>query len=714
MKKGSVGTSAAGGFIPFIISKCGFWVLAFAAPAMAAVIETSSFSPVFVKDETGKPQTLTWTYMVNGGNSMAVEDDDLGDMTIKCGDLKVTVNPLAKTRESSLPVSISGDTKGSATAKFTESLEDLGDSVNVGNQQVGIGMNLSEEGLKVSVSVQMLTQFSPGLEWFLDRSDLDQLGVGYERNNETQGATTGSVKVSIPVLNVVVPVYKSDIKKLDYSGSVPDRWVIVDVLDRFQVGWVEYRDVAVVERTTQVPKGDTGGTMEETVMTYWVAKGVGMVKGVGQYQFMGQPLEIELKSATLVPSAQTDLPAWAQGTFNGYVVGGGVATMSVTAQGSVTGKLALGGTNYAFSAASYAAGGSATNGFSLTADAKAGKASLPLELRVTRAANAPSQALGVCEGDLGGVWPAVLYRSVWKDADMGAAAADYAGYYTAALPGGAAYGSGYLALTVDGAGGVKAAGKLADGTAVSLSGPLILGATGSVFTVLYTAPAAYKGGCLSGLAEFAEPTGGGNAFLRPLDGALFLWESRSPQATEEYGKGFSRETGLSGGWYDKAGNLYGYYRNRRLAAGTDAAAPAPEIAAAGGASAWWRPDGVALTVATNKLGAMTGLAAPKAGLPVKAAGAYSYAAPNAVGLTVSLTRATGVFKGAFKAWFDYGTAHTPKSLSYEGVLTPEREDKADGAEGRGFFLWADKTVPPAPAKPYAFNWSYDFKILFAE
>jgi hypothetical protein len=58
--------------------------------------------------------------------------------------------------------------------------------------------------------------------------------------------------------------------------------------------------------------------------------------------------------------------------------------------------------------------------------------------------------------------------------------------------------------------------------------------------------------------------------------------------------------------------------------------------------------------------------------------------------------------------------HVSKSVSYEGVLTPEREDKADGVEGRGYFLWPDKAVPPLPAKPYGFNWSYDFRLLMSE
>ena len=150
-------------------------------------------------------------------------------------------------------------------------------------------------------------------------------------------------------------------------------------------------------------------------------------------------------------------------------------------------------------------------------------------------------------------------------------------------------------------------------------------------------------------------------------------------------------------------------------------------------SVCWDPNGITLSVVTNRSGILTDLAAPRAGVPVIVSGVlkddttqtakrggvvqaqagtvYDYSAINAVGLTNVLTRSTGLFKGTFKAWFDYPATHTYRSISYEGVLTPEREDMGDGIEGRGFFLWADKTVPPM--SPYNFNWSYDFKIQSA-
>jgi hypothetical protein len=189
------------------------------------------------------------------------------------------------------------------------------------------------------------------------------------------------------------------------------------------------------------------------------------------------------------------------------------------------------------------------------------------------------------------------------------------------------------------------------------------------------------------LAELVKPEGGGHVFLRTLDSVPFRWENRNPKATSSYGKGFNREYGLVGGWYDKIGYLNEYYMGKDLTVGTDTGAPVPELTIAGYGyqAASWDPSGITVEPVINSSGMITGLAAP---------------AGNTAGLKIGLTRATGIFKGSFKAWFN----GSPRSISYEGVLIPEREDKEDGVEGRGFFLWSD------PSPGYPFKWSYDFLI----
>jgi len=420
----------------------------------------------------------------------------------------------------------------------------------------------------------------------------------------------------------------------------------------------------------------------------------------------------------------TALPAYAQGTFNGEAgteaLGNGLATMSVTALGKVTGKVSVAGTNYSFSASSYS--GLAEDGaLLLTVTATVSKVTFPITLSVsapelTGWTGTVPAALGKAKGTFGD-GDAVLYRNVWKDTGMTTVAMNAAGYYTAVLPpDDDGYGSGYLLFTVDKVGGVKVTGKLADGTAVSLSGTRVLDEYERIWTVLYAAPTAYKGGVLFGLTEFASPEGGGAVFVRPLEGAAFVWTSRNPQATASYGACFERAPGLVGGWYSTTENLYAYYAGKTLTIGVGDGAGVPDLIVATNRyeSAWWSPEGLALAVATNQSGVLTGLSASAAGTPSKTEDGWVYGATgNTVGLTLKLTRATGVISGTFKAWFDYGTTHTSKAITFQGAVTPVREDTGDGVEGRGYFLWADKaSYINAQGKPtsYGINESYDFLL----
>ena len=435
----------------------------------------------------------------------------------------------------------------------------------------------------------------------------------------------------------------------------------------------------------------------------------------------------------------------ATGAFNGWLSGGarghGLAQMTISALGKITGKLSVGGTNYAFSATSF---GNVTNGtFNVQVLAKSAKAAFPLWIAVS----SDGLATGVLPDE-----PAssvVLYRNVWKDAGMAAVADNYDGYYTATLPSVGDCGSGYLTFTVDKAGMVRTAGKLADGTAVSLSGLLILNEKGHVFAIVYTAPVAYKGGSLFGLAEFVNPADGA-VYMRLLDGVKFVWKSRNPLATGDHGAGFSRSLGMTGGRYDKLINLYNYYENGLIIGDT----ALPELPISITFTDWvddsqttkemWTETGYAaepvggdslptgLGLSLNMAG--TGFAAPKADLPVKdpETGEYSYGEDtngdgvfNTSGLTFTFTKATGLFKGSFKAWYDYTSAidnttdtgkfaHASKTVAFLGALTPIREKLDDGIGGRSYFLWPEKgsyTSASGKSMTYSFNVSYDFLLL---
>lgn len=115
--------------------------------------------------------------------------------------------------------------------------------------------------------------------------------------------------------------------------------------------------------------------------------------------------------------------------------------MSVTALGKVTGKIAIAGSNYSFSAVSYLPG--EADELLVETSAKSGRAALPLTLTVWPTVDAEEEAgafqlPNLVEGAFNANGWVSMYRYVWKDAGMAAVATNYTGYYTSVLPGGGA------------------------------------------------------------------------------------------------------------------------------------------------------------------------------------------------------------------------------------------------------------------------------------
>jgi len=452
------------------------------------------------------------------------------------------------------------------------------------------------------------------------------------------------------------------------------------------------------------------------------------------------------------------LPLWATGTFWGNVKckiengeleeeSYGSATMTVAANGKVSGKISLMGTNWTFKADSFSrververVGGSLASietNFIVNAVVTAGKAKREMELRVTDGGHAGRVTLpnGVVTGTMGDDCDVRMWRNVWKDKATAAAAkaeiARWEGVYTVSVEDG-----GYLSLTVGKDGTVKAAGKLADGTAVSASAPLMYDENDGWFAYLYTAPSAYKGGAFAAAVGFD-----GHAGRVTLPWGPAWWASRNPQATGEYGAGFDRDVSFTGAYYDKLEKLNEYYEAVRVSfdggghagrvtlpaleytckktyldgSGKKVTASFAEMAEAVDTLG---QDG--MTVSVNEKGAFV---VAKATKPVqdKTTKEWSYDGMNDGALALSFAQATGIFKGSYTFWYDYVSAydatkdkstiaHTSKKVSFEGIRVQGLD------EMRGFYLWdATGTYDdPKTGKPKTYKYKESHAVTLAQ
>ncbi len=78
-------------------------------------------------------------------------------------------------------------------------------------------------------------------------------------------------------------------------------WKITDIKSEAIVSGITYNDVVVVEKYTKVPN-ITGNhvTMESVTIKYWVAKGIGMIRGYGYFNLLGEQLDVELVQTNLI------------------------------------------------------------------------------------------------------------------------------------------------------------------------------------------------------------------------------------------------------------------------------------------------------------------------------------------------------------------------------------------------------------------------------
>ena len=429
------------------------------------------------------------------------------------------------------------------------------------------------------------------------------------------------------------------------------------------------------------------------------------------------------KEVTIEP-----LPAWAQGNFTGWVDTGddyGLMTMSVSPIGKVSGKIALAGTNWTFSAASYAA--VCDGEFEVEAVAKAGKNDGTVSMTVVASGRKDfACAAGNGYVELGSDTMGEIYfaRSPWKD--KGVAAAPFAGTYAVSLapdtlavidsdnpdseydPIGE-FGAGYASITINAKGIAKLSGKLADGTALSASSDLLWRDDAGWFVLFHTMPGSYKGGAVTIPLSFGN---GGDGFVAVEGGAgwtdddgLFTgilprWINRNHAASSDYGWGWDRGFDISAAQYDKSMTLHDlgfglvqfmtripdlYFMQR--ATDFDENGRKTTETWIGGASA--EETDIPL-VAANPAG--TSFMSSKATKPFREDGDWYYEGENDGALTLSWNRATGVFKGAYTFWFDYISVsdyttdrdtyvHKSQKVSFEGIIVPGQTD------ARGFFLW---------------------------
>ena len=325
-------------------------------------------------------------------------------------------------------------------------------------------------------------------------------------------------------------------------------------------------------------------------------------------------------------------------------------------------------------------------------------------------------------------------------------------------------GSSYLTLTVGAKGSAKASGVLADGNTWSLATTLIgldpdseddaEAAAGAADVYICATPSAYsgQGGFCGRLRITAGATHYDNVVTCPDSSGTLQWWNAKPTcvygatgATASDSSGFLNAVTPAGGYYDSVMNLQTFYLYKSLTFQDSPLETAPGTAmidriptdydGRDGTSGYeiltaeegLLPFGTALAVGAKTLTAapshVTYFETDLSTMSLIDNIDFSEST-NASGLSLSLTRATGLLSGSFNLFYettdDEGAyVRYTRKVAVKGIYAPARlreedEDPSAGTQGAGFYLIPDSGTysnDAGKSVSYLFNWSFAFDLL---
>jgi len=274
--------------LPFLIAGCG------GGSDSYVTASSRSFSPIQATGSDGSEVPLYWKYEVNNGSTILAELPGGSAIGIDFDHILVNIDSSGQARTVSADGLLSGFVNGvafngSVNLSDKELLEKSDTRTLINSTDLKLNLVVKAQGETAAIGITANAQMSTPIEWFLDNDSLESLGVGYVQNETSLGTVTGSLDIT-------------GIDKESFSEDISssDSWAIMEYKATATVNGKTYNNVVVVERITEIPDVSNGFVKMDTVtITYWVAKGVGMIKGVGFFDILGQRVDVELIETNL-------------------------------------------------------------------------------------------------------------------------------------------------------------------------------------------------------------------------------------------------------------------------------------------------------------------------------------------------------------------------------------------------------------------------------
>ncbi|MDD1744857.1 MAG: hypothetical protein LUQ20_03470 [Candidatus Methanoperedens sp.] len=262
---------------------------------------SQSFFPVTALNMSGEPVILSWRYRVM---NQPIKMNQIVDgvsvrMSFRFRDIILTIDSSTLKCKAALKGSVNGSAQGTSfsgnfNARVTENIQLSGGKTLVDNEEMNMNIILTVMGKSANLKANANIVFDKPVELFLDRNDLDMLPIGYVYDEQgiVGASVNGFVKVRIPGAGTSTQNFYGNV-------SSTEIWKIVNWTDSMVVKGKKYFNIVEVDHQTVIPDyADPYGTQNVTIK-YWVAQGVGMIRGEGRFSFGGKPLVIKLVSTNL-------------------------------------------------------------------------------------------------------------------------------------------------------------------------------------------------------------------------------------------------------------------------------------------------------------------------------------------------------------------------------------------------------------------------------
>jgi hypothetical protein len=246
--------------------------------------KSGSYSPILAKDANNQSTPVYWKYRMNQGQPISGSSHGT-NVSVLVSDFTLAINPVASKRTVHMQGAVSGDAVGTFSADSEESIDISGSTTKIKDLKLTSRITVTGADILFSTASRM----TPYAEWFIDKADLDTLALNYTTNINVSALTDVSFKLNGTAV--------SDLK--DIPGTSNEAWTVIEKLPSMTIGSKTFSNVIKLTRATMIPDVSTGSSMPIT-MTYWVAKGIGMIKGIGQYPVLNRTdLVIELVETNL-------------------------------------------------------------------------------------------------------------------------------------------------------------------------------------------------------------------------------------------------------------------------------------------------------------------------------------------------------------------------------------------------------------------------------